>query len=261
MRASRGAKPRRRGLGDGPEPETDTHLPLTPSPPHPRQTETPITSPKLTSPYITSPSPHPTYLPHPPPRRLTFPISLPHLPHHPNDYLTSPLTSPPRMTSYPPRIPTSPSPDLLPPSPTPSFRKEHSDLLSSTRPTEPGTYPTPTSSYPSSYPYPYPSPRPTPPLPPRTYLRYLPPRRLSPPLVSRLPKSLPTDTMYDVIQVTPVTCILTYTLGSRHVCSIHVFPSNSPKCMLHTLQISLSPSRREGDRHIDIGGPGGAGHS
>nr|DAV35907.1 MAG TPA: hypothetical protein [Caudoviricetes sp.] len=83
------------------------------------------------------------------------------------------------MTSYPPRIPTSPSPDLLPPSPTPSFRKEHSDLLSSTRPTEPGTYPTPP---------PRPTPRPNP-RPPRTYLRYLPPRRLSLPLVSRLPKS------------------------------------------------------------------------
>lgn len=151
VRASRGAPPRRRGLGDGPAPETepDTHLPLT-SPSPPRQTETPITSPKLTSPYITSPHlTPPTYLT-PPPRRLTFPISLPHLHHHPNDYLTSPLTSSPRMTSYPPRIPTSPSPGLLPPSPTPSFRKEHSDLLSSTRPAEPGTYPTPTSSYPSS---------------------------------------------------------------------------------------------------------------
>ena len=151
MRASQGAKPRRRGLGDGPAPEPDTHLPL-PSPP--RQTETPITSPKLTSPYISSLSPHPTDLPHPPPRRLTFPISLPHLPHHPNDYLTSPLTSSPRMTSYPPRISTSPSPDLLPPSPTPSFRKEHSDLLSSTRPADPGAYPTPPSSHPSSHPSP-----------------------------------------------------------------------------------------------------------
>ena len=158
VRASRGAKPRRRGLGDGPEPEPDTHLPLT-SPLPPRQTETPITSPKLTSPYITSPSPHPTYLPHPSPRRLTFPVSLPHLPHHPNDYLTSPLTSSPRMTSYPPHIPTSPSLDLLPPSPTPSFRKEHSDLLSSTRPhragyvsdsdpVSPSSYPSPTSHLP-----------------------------------------------------------------------------------------------------------------
>ena len=180
MRASRGAKPLRRGLGDGPETGRNRILtsPHLPSPPLTSKLR-PQSHPPNLPPRI-SPPPHltpPTYLtPHPvdlPSHILTSP------PHHPNDYLTSPLTSPPRMTSYPPRIPTSPSPDLLPPSPTPSFRKEHSDLLSSTRPTEPGTYPTPP---------PRPTPRPNP-RPPRTYLRYLPPRRLSLPLVSRLPKS------------------------------------------------------------------------
>lgn len=172
------------------------------------------------------------------------------------------------MTTYLPHLHLNPSPYLPLTSPTPPSRMEHSCPRSSIRPPEAGAYqlpahlaprftstasrsrlrvdcrPRPTSSSTTSPARPDLHPTP---------LTYLPVDFL-PLLVSRLPKPPPTDTMYDVIQVTPVTRIQSYTSGSRDVCSIRVFPSNSPKCMLHTLQISLSPSRREGDRHIDIGG-------
>ena len=160
------------------------------------------------------------------------------------------------LSPHPPHPLSSPLPD----SPAPPSRMEHFPPHSSVRPSEAGAYrpPTPprprftsvlTSSPPPST-SPAPHPVPTHHLVPLTYLPVDFPHQL----VSRLPKPPPTDTMYDVIQVTPVTRIQSYTSGSRDVCSIRVFPSNSPKCMLHTLQISLSPSRREGDRHIDIGG-------
>ena len=138
-RASRGAKPRRRGLGDGPAPGTDLTADLTPPTDLPQlrsQSHPPnLPHPILTSPPRLSPPPHLPDLPHPYPY-LTSPPSQ-HLPHLPT-YLTSPyadipLTSPPHPLSSP-----------LPDSPAPPSRMEHFPPHSSVRPSEAGAYRPPT---------------------------------------------------------------------------------------------------------------------
>ena len=139
VRASRGAKPRRRGLGDGPGPGTDLTADLTPPTDLPQlrsQSHPPnLPHPILTSPPRLSPPPHLPDLPHPYPY-LTSPPSQ-HLPHLPT-YLTSlyadiPLTSPPHPLSSP-----------LPDSPAPPSRMEHFPPHSSVRPSEAGAYRPPT---------------------------------------------------------------------------------------------------------------------
>ena len=117
-RASRGAKPRRRGLGDGPAPGTDLTADLTPPTDLPQlrsQSHPPsLPHPVLTSPPRLSPPPHLPHLPdlpHPYPY-LTSPPSQ-HLPHLPT-YLTSPYADIP-LTS-PPTSPLLASPRLTGPS-------------------------------------------------------------------------------------------------------------------------------------------------